>query len=544
MEHLMWPDDREGFNVLPGASVPSDWCLGPKTATGEIDYADLKLPTPAPDNELSLDTLAPANLVGAGTGLGPRQQPHTPVPFYPFQGQSNSVPGIGGSSFAYNVPPQNPSYLPGPWYMQGLGASSSNLYGTLAPVQFPQYYPQPAPFPQWDTPASGPPYYQYDVSSLSSNGQYHPSAMAAAPPSTMGNFRGPMSAASSSIAPRTGTKCWMSAELAENGVPDLTTSKYARLTGQPSRINKGCLKRSPLGEITAALPNTMARQDFVAKSSAIGPEYVRPIAGKKRGKNAKQSAAAASPADISIPIPSKEENVDSRDQKQPTPTSASSLSPEPVVPTAVGLANIPAPSTSSSPKPQETMPAVAKYACDRADGCSSDTTSIEPIDNVSGAQDGRDVSQSLESVVGQAVTPANEEVLPVVSDEESYSFPELFPDATAVDAETSSEPIITADPTAASSVPSEAVLRKSFNESERQQLTNAERIRLTQLPGLGLTDKNVRAWYKYCRGQPYTAFVRGFVHGKPDVNGKFTGKNAVRLGTGDQIHNEHQTRAA
>ncbi|KAH7093897.1 hypothetical protein BKA62DRAFT_834516 [Auriculariales sp. MPI-PUGE-AT-0066] len=479
MEHLMWLDDREGSNVLQGASVPSDWSLGPRTATGDIDYAAMGLPTPAPDDELSLDTLAPANLVSAGTGLGPHQPLNSPVPLYPFQGQSNSLPAISGPSIAYNAPPQNPNYLPDPWFMQGLGASSSNAYGTPAPRQFPQYYPQPAPFPQWVPSPSGLPYHRYDSSSLSWNGQYHPSAMAAAPPLSMGNIQGPgpMTAPSSSMAPRTGTKRWMSAEVAENGGPDLTTSKYARLAGQPSRINEGRMKRSPLGEITGDAQNTMARQDLVATPRGAGSEYVRPIAGKKRGRTAKQSAAAPSPADNSIrdiggasskhipTIPSKEQNVVLPDPKPPTPTSISSLSPELVVPTAPGPANIPAPSTaggpvglveetaavstqSSSPKPYETMTTVAKSAQDPADGCSSGTTtSIEPIDDASGAPNGRDVSSSLESGIGQAVTPADGDALPVVSDEDAYLFRELLPDATVVVAESTN----TAGPTAGSS---------------------------------------------------------------------------------------------
>ncbi|KAH7102078.1 hypothetical protein BKA62DRAFT_153697 [Auriculariales sp. MPI-PUGE-AT-0066] len=154
-------------------------------------------PPAAMDNGLSLNVAAPDNLVGAGTQLGPRQPLHTPVPLYPFQDQPNVLPAIGGSSiatpFAYNAPPQNPGYLPDPWYMQSSGALSSNPYATPVPVQFPQHYPQPVPFPQWDESTSRPSYYQSDGSSLSSNGQNHTSAMAAAPPSTLGNFRGPVS---------------------------------------------------------------------------------------------------------------------------------------------------------------------------------------------------------------------------------------------------------------------------------------------------------------------------------------------------------------
>ncbi|KAH7092729.1 hypothetical protein BKA62DRAFT_761181, partial [Auriculariales sp. MPI-PUGE-AT-0066] len=324
MEHLMWPDDREGSNALQGASVPSDWC--PRTVGGR-----LIVPTPAPDEELTLDTLAPANLVGAGTGLCARQQPHKPAPLYPFQvimiplsvlnvktddtasqGQSNSLPAIGAPSiapFACNAPPQNPSYLPDPWYMQSSGVSSSNRsltrrsvifqpYGTPAPRQFPQYYPQPAPFPQWNPSASVTPYSQYDDCLPSCNIPHYTSAMTVEPPSTIGDFQGEglMPAASSVVAPHVGTKRWLSTE---SEVPGHTTSKYARLEGQSSRTGEDKSTHTLLSSSHDGKQNTGSH----LSSGAVNPAVVhimRPIAGSKRGKSAKQPAAAASLVGIAI----------------------------------------------------------------------------------------------------------------------------------------------------------------------------------------------------------------------------------------------------
>ncbi|KAH7046086.1 hypothetical protein BKA62DRAFT_763953, partial [Auriculariales sp. MPI-PUGE-AT-0066] len=332
--------------------VPSDWSLGPRTATGDIDYAAMGLPTPAPDDELSLDTLAPANLVSAGTGLGPHQPLNSPVPLYPFQGQSNSLPAISGPSMRTmrRHRTRTISQTRGSckaWVHRAATRTGHRRQGnSLSTIRNLRH------FPSGSSP-SGPTRYEQLAFVERS---YHTSAMAAAPPLSMGNIQGPgpMTAPSSSMAPRTGTKRWMSAEVAENGGPDLTTSK----------TNEGRMKRSPLGEITADAQNTMARQDLVATPRGAGSEYVRPIAGKKR---------------------------------PPTPTSISSLSPELVVPTAPGPANIPAPSTAGGP---ETTPTVAKSAQDPADGCSSGTTTS--IDDASGAPNGRDVSSSLESGIGQA----------------------------------------------------------------------------------------------------------------------------------------------
>ncbi|KAH7101763.1 hypothetical protein BKA62DRAFT_165232 [Auriculariales sp. MPI-PUGE-AT-0066] len=169
----------------------------------------------------------------------------------------------------------------------------------------------------------------------------------------------------------------MSAELAENGARDLTTSKYARLEGHGPRNNEGRLKCPPLGDVSVNVQNTVrfhtslpvvlvliqeiAGQDLVATSRTVEPEYVRPIASKNRGNSTKQSAAAASPAGIPIRttggvsfapvhvIPLKEEKVASPDQKEPPPTSDSSPSPETAVPNALGLSNVPAPVATDEP---------------------------------------------------------------------------------------------------------------------------------------------------------------------------------------------------
>ncbi|KAH7092736.1 hypothetical protein BKA62DRAFT_723281 [Auriculariales sp. MPI-PUGE-AT-0066] len=145
----------EHSNTVQSGALPFPW-LDPSIATGEFDFGIMDSPA-AMDNGLSMTVAAPTNLVGLGPSLVPTN--HFTHRFHCIPFRLNVLPAIGGPSiapFACNAPPQNPSYLPDPWFMQSLGASSSNPYGTPAPRQFPQYYPQPAPFPQWSAPAAWP----------------------------------------------------------------------------------------------------------------------------------------------------------------------------------------------------------------------------------------------------------------------------------------------------------------------------------------------------------------------------------------------------
>ncbi|KAH7099885.1 hypothetical protein BKA62DRAFT_708248 [Auriculariales sp. MPI-PUGE-AT-0066] len=136
MEHLMWPDDREGSNVLPGASVPSDWCLGPRTATGEIDYADLKLPPPAPDDELS--RWRRPTWSAPGPGLVPTyhftHRFHC-IPFKTIEQSARDWWTLDRVQCAATEPELSPRTVVH-------ARLCSNPYGTPAPVQFPQYYLQ------------------------------------------------------------------------------------------------------------------------------------------------------------------------------------------------------------------------------------------------------------------------------------------------------------------------------------------------------------------------------------------------------------------